>query len=104
MIKDVKAVYTGGNIWLFYGALDDGTYFLVDDYGSVRITDAPWDDLDTTLYVEWQDEHLVRDIEDETERIAFCNEMLDALETASKEDKGGFTEFDGYREYFARPI
>lgn len=104
MIKDVKAVYTGGNIWLFYGTLDDGTYYLVDDYGSVRITDAPWDDLDTSLDVEWQEDHLVRDIENDSERTEFCNEMLDALKTASKEDQGGFTEFDAYKTYFAEPL
>ena len=104
MIKDVKAVYTGGNIWLFYGALNNGMYYLVDDYGSVRITDAPWDDLDTTLYVEWQEEHLVKDIEDETERVMFCNEMLNTLKDESDESKGGFTEFDTYKKWFAEPL
>lgn len=100
MIKDVKAVYTGGGIWLFYGSLNNGNYFLVDDDGAVRITDAPWDDLDTTLYEDWQIEHLVKDIEDETERVMFCNEMLKQLETESDENKGGFTEFRKYREWF----
>lgn len=104
MIKDVKAVYTGGGIWLFYGALNNGLYYLVDDYGAVRITDAPWDDLDTTLYEDWQIEHLVKDIEDETERVMFCNEMLKQLKTESDENKGGFTDFDKYRRYFAEPL
>ena len=103
MIKDVKSVYTGGNIWLFYGVLDDGTYFLVDDFGAVRITDDKWDDFDRSLFNEWQEEHLVRDIEDEDERIAFCNEMLDRLYEEEGTD-GGFDEYDAYRKYFAEPI
>lgn len=104
MIKDVKAVYTGGGIWLFYGTLNNGMYYLVDDDGAVRITDAPWDDLDTTLYAEWQDEHLVKDIEDETERVMFCNEMLNTLNTEANDNKGGFTEFDTYKKRFAEPL
>ena len=104
MIKDCTAVYTGGGIWLFYGALDDGTFYLVDDNGSPRITDAPWDDFDTTLYEDWQMEHLVRDIEDEDERIIFCKEMLGVLEKEDDEHKGGFTDFYHYKEWFALPF
>jgi len=104
MITKAKAVYTGGNIWLFYGSIDDGTYFLVDDDGAVRICNADFDDMDETLMPEWQEEHLVRDIEDEEERMAFCNEMLDQLWIESADNQGGFCEFDAYKKWFEIPL
>lgn len=104
MIKTANAVYTGGNIWLFFGELDDGTCYLVDDNGSVRITDAPWDDFDRTLFDEWQDEHLVRDIEDEDERIEFCDELCDKLHAIGKLNGLTHEEIDAYRKWFREPL
>ena len=105
-IKDVQAVYTGGNIWLFYGALTDGTFFLVDDYGAVRITRKPWDNLYESLQIEWQEdkENFVKDITDEQERTAFCRMMLRKLRQESTEQQGGFYEYESYMKYFSEPL
>ena len=100
-IKNAYAVYTGGGIWLFYGELENGNYFLTDDYGATRILDANPSDLDESLYEDWQQEHLVNDLEGQ-DRIDFCDKLLDWLETADQEHAGGITEreLDRYREYF----
>ena len=100
-IQKAWAVYTGGNIWLFYGKLQDGTYFLTDDYGSTQILDSDPSDFDVTLYQEWQDEHRLELLESE-KRLSFCDSLCDYLQTASKEERGGISseELDGYREYF----
>lgn len=102
-IKEVKAIYTGGNIWLFYGSLCDGSFFLTDDYGCTLILDASPEDLDESLYVEWQEEHTIKELED-AERIGFCKKMLEKLKKESPENQGGFTEYDYYKNYFKEPF
>ena len=100
-IKYAYAVYTGGGIWLFYGQLENGNYFLTDDYGTTQILDTDPSDFDESLYEDWQQEHLIKDLED-NERIDFGNQLLDWLETADSEYRGGIEEreIDYYREYF----
>lgn len=104
MITKANAVYTGGNIWIFYGELDDGTYFLTDNDGYTVIVNESPDDFEESLYIDWIEDHKVRDIEDEDERIAFCNELCDRLLIDGME--GGFTDDDVayYREWFAEPL
>ena len=101
-IKNVNAVYTGGNIWLFYGQLEDGNYFLTDDFGATLILDTNPSNLDESTYQEWQDEHLVRELEGE-EREQFCSEMLNILKSYpyGSEEKGGITdsEIDAYKDF-----
>lgn len=98
-IKSVEPVYTGGNIWIFYGELTDGNYFLTDDYGATLILDSDPDDFDVSLYEDWQNEHLIENLEGD-ERLDFCNEMLDMIE---KSEYKGLTkeEIDYYRNYMA---
>lgn len=100
-IKNAYAVYTGGNIWLFYGELQDGNYFLTDDFGATRILNADPADLDESLYEDWQQEHLVKDL-DGGDRTDFCEDLIDWLKNADEENRGGITdsELDGYRSYF----
>lgn len=99
----VNAIYTGGNIWMFLGSLDDGNFFFTDDYGCTLILDAdPNEDLDNACYPEWQEEHLVSELEG-NERIQFCKDMLTLLSTYEygSEENGGITEteIDGYFQY-----
>lgn len=103
-ITKASAVYTGGNIWLFHGELDDGTYFLTDDNGCTQILDEDPSDFDESLYWEWQEEHLVRDLDDEEERVDFCNKLLDKL--LDDGNRGGMSEDEirAYRKYFAEPL
>lgn len=103
-IKEAHAVYTGGNIWLFHGELEDGTYFLTDDEGRTQILDENPEDFDESLYWEWQEKHLIRDLENEDERIDFCHKLCDKFQKDGAD--GGFTEKDikNYRKWFAEPL
>ena len=108
-ITKASAVYTGGGIWLFHGELDDGTYFLTDDNGCTQILDEdPSKDFDESLYLEWQQAHLVRDLDDETERVDFCNKLCDKmLDTKYGDaDRGGIfdNEIEEYRQFFSEPL
>lgn len=78
-IKTLEAVYTGGGIWIFYGELEDGHYFLTAHEGwTVILTESP-EDFDESLYEEWQEAHKVKDLENE-ELIAFQKELLGRIE------------------------
>lgn len=105
-IKEARAVYTGGNIWLFFGRLEDGNYFIVDDDGWVGIADESaeaateygWDE-----WAEWYNKHMLREPEGK-EREQFCSEMLDRLAEYEygSDNNGGFTPdlIEAYRRYF----
>lgn len=78
--KYVEEEYTGGGISIFYGQLADGTYFLgVDDMYDVRLLDSDPQVKDENemygVYISddpaWQEEHLVRDLNTETESPDF---------------------------------
>ena len=99
-IYRAKAIYTGGGIWLFYGELDDGNYFLTDDNGFTYFLNADPSNLDESTYYEWQVQHLVREVHYE-EREEFCDELLDYIFT-HPDDDGGMTEYEIaiYRDYF----
>lgn len=63
-IKNAIPEYTGGGIYIIYGAFEDGNYFMIDacEY-DVRILNAdPYADYDESCYPEWQEEHLVKDL------------------------------------------
>jgi len=97
-IKKVNAVYTGGNIWLFYGELTDGNYYLTDDDGYTMILDADPENFDESLYDDWQAKHKVTDLS-ESESKPFLLNLLDVL----KSDKDRYMsdeEIDGYREWW----
>ena len=84
-LKNVEATYTGGGIWVFTGELKDGTFFMHDDNFDTRILSEypdPWeDDTDTDKWsVEWQEEHLVKDLDTETEGAAFQLAVLKFIE------------------------
>ena len=102
-ITKVNAIYTGGNIWMFCGSLEDGNFFLTDDDGYTLILNAdPNADLEEASFPEWQDAHLVRELEGD-ERIQFCDEMLTKLSSYEygSEENGGITEdeIDGYFQH-----
>ena len=100
-IKYAFAVYTGGNIWLFYGQLKNGNYFLTDDYGATLYLDADPSDLDESTYTEWQDEHKIKELFGK-ERLDFCDALIAYLLKADSMHRGGITdsELKGYKDYF----
>ena len=91
----VEPCYTGGNIYVFTGHLADGNFFMADSTCyDVRVLDADpnipvgmsdedaEEEYGTTLEesawasVEWQEEHLVEDLEP-SKAVKFFKEMLD---------------------------
>lgn len=107
MIKDVKAIYTGGNIWLFCGSLADGKYFIVDDNGWAGLFDADGYEMccdsDYDTWEEYYSKHHITDLLG-NERRQFCSDMLDKLTEYEygSDNNGGMTrnEIEAYREYF----
>lgn len=86
----VEPEYTGGGIYVFTGELTDGNYFMADTANyDVRVLNADpneptgMDALGITERnidsVEWQEEHLVRDLTPD-EAVAFFKEMLKWVE------------------------
>ena len=93
------AVYTGGNIWLFYGKFKNGDFFLMDDDGDILILDADPSDFDESLYTEWQESHLKAELTEPWVRRHYQEEILDMV---ARSCDGGFTESDkeAYLNYF----
>ena len=63
-IAYANAECSGGGIYIYFGALDDGNYFLADDsymeYVQFLDTD-PSKVFDESLYPEWQNNHRIGD-------------------------------------------
>ena len=93
-IKTSQAIYTGGGIWLFIGELENGNYFLTDDYGCTLIFDTDPIDLDESLTDEWQEAHTIEDI---GINKSFIDSLMDYMEENGRQY--GFFETDYYREY-----
>ena len=84
-IKSVEPCYTGGNIYVFTGSLNDGTFFLAsDDMYDVTIIDtdpskADWDN--EVFDMDWIESHLVKYLpdctSDDTTGIKFFIDILD---------------------------
>lgn len=97
---EAYAVYTGGNIWLFYGILSDGNFFLTDDNGlTVFLNKDPSDNFEEACYESWQNAHLVKELTGE-EIVKFCTAMFGLLKTYGPRDphRGGIvdTEIEQY--------
>ena len=104
-IKEAFATYTGGNIWLFYGTLENGSYFLTDDYGSTLFLDADPSNLDESTYEEWQKEHLIVEPPALIQK-EFCNLLIKKLleyDVSDNKHRGGITntELKSYQHYFS---
>jgi hypothetical protein len=100
-IKTIKAIYTGGGIWLFCGQVDD-KFFMMDDYGCVEIFDAdPLEDFDASGDPKWQKKHLVRELMS-VELVKFQDKAIKKLLSTDFKERGYITdeEIDHYRTYF----
>ncbi len=74
-IQSATAIYTGGGIFIYYGRLQDGTFFrAVDDWDCIEICNA-----DTSTeeadYQEFYEEHRIKTLNGEDYK-AFWDEML----------------------------
>lgn len=105
MIETATAIYTGGNIWIFYGSLKDGSYFLTNDDGETSIFDTSPNNLNESLLEEWQEDHTIRKLTDESERNTFCIELMDFLKRSGRGIDCGMSddEIDGYKDYMINP-
>lgn len=84
-IKSVEPCYTGGNIYVFTGALNDGSFFLAsNDMYDVTIIDtdpskADWDN--EVWQSDWQESHLIKYLpdcaSDDKTGIKFFIDILD---------------------------
>lgn len=104
--KSVVAAYTGGGIWLFYGELKDGNYFLVNNDGFVLILDESPANFDESLYEGWQQAHLVEELTEE-KRVTFCDNLADRLlRRVDGDDFGGLSDSDikEYKKYWRLPL
>lgn len=112
----VDPEYTGGGIYVFTGKLTDGNYFMADTANyDVRIVnenpnipddmsdDEAWEkygitrDEDAWASVEWQEEHLVKDLVPD-EAIAFFKQMLKWVEDNDPEGNYLGADMDYFKE------
>lgn len=85
-VVEAECEYTGGGIFVFLGKFSDGTYFISDyPFFSLRIVDEDprptfWgDDSETDAgYPKWQEEHLVKDVDD-NDTEAFYEDLLNVV-------------------------
>lgn len=101
---EAHAFHTGGNIWMFYGNLNTGHYFLTDDEGTTMFLDAdPGNDIEGCGYGSWQRAHLVK-WPDKAETAEFCKGMLTLLKSYNGNDerRGGIfnSELEAYMHSF----
>lgn len=74
-IRTATAVYTGGNIYIFYGQLESGLYFRAfDDGEAIYICDSDTE-AEAADYGEFYEEHTVEEITGE-DFDTFWNAML----------------------------
>lgn len=74
-IKSATAIYTGGGIYIYYGELDNGTYFRTSDTDDcIEICDADTS-VDEADYIEFYEEHRIKTAIDNQYKI-FFNKML----------------------------
>ena len=101
-INDVTPIYTGGNIYVFVGKIDDNYFIASDMCYDIRIVDAnPFDYTDTTYgneewcYEEWQAAHLIQDITDENEvKKTFCSILQWIIDNEPRTDRTNYSVTD----------
>ena len=103
-IKEAFATHTGGGQYIFTGELNDGNYFLMDDYGSPIILDIDPGKIESAeegFYLEDIMNHCIR-ILDENERLEFNDLVLDYL-LNNLDHAGGLDDqrINWYRGWFA---
>lgn len=77
-IKRATAVYSGGNIYLYYAELENGNWLFGDDYSFMIVNANPLTD-EESEYGEWQEEHLVTYLSDE-ETPFILNNVIEVIE------------------------
>ena len=80
-ITKATAVYSGGNIYLYYAELENKQYIMGDDDWLIVVDSDPLENeqvYEDSGYYEWQEEHLVKQIPEE-EYQEVLNKILEAI-------------------------
>ena len=80
-IKKATAVYSGGGIYLYYAELENGNYLMGSDDGLLIVNTNPLANeevFEESNYYEWQEEHLVKFINDDDFQKVL-NQVLDVI-------------------------
>lgn len=80
-ITKATAVYSGGNIYLYYAELENKQYIMGDEDWLIVVDKNPLENEQTyedSGYYEWQEEHLVKQIPEE-EYQEVLNKILEAI-------------------------
>lgn len=81
-IIKATAIYSCGNIYLYYAELADGNWILGDGDFFAIVNENPLKDQDTfddSCYYEWQQEHLVKEIAETYEIKSVLCDILDVI-------------------------
>lgn len=89
IIKNANACYTGGNIYIYYGQLENGLYFRAcDDWESIEICNADTSTEEADYY-EFYQEHSVKTLVGDLYE-KFWNDMI--LWIIRNSPKGNYSE------------
>lgn len=81
-IKRATAIYSGGCIYIYFAELENGNWLMGDDEGTMVIVNtnplADEETFDDSMFYEWQQKHLVREIPAE-EYHEKLNAVLDVI-------------------------
>lgn len=80
-ITMATAVYSGGGIYLYYAELENKNWIMGNDDFLIVVNSNPLADGETyedSQYIEWQEEHLVKEIP-EKEYNKVLNNVLDVI-------------------------
>lgn len=91
-IKEAKAVYTGGGIYIFYGRFTDGTFFRTNDDSDVIEICNEDTSTEEADYDEFYEKHRIRTLSGEDSRPLFCS-ILKWIIT-NKPKGGNYSELD----------
>ena len=95
-IKEAEYAYTGGGIYVIVGELENGNFFMHDAsfYDTRILTERPDFENDDVWYPEWQEEHLIEDLNTKKDGAFF---FLQAYKWIKKNIEG----YDKYLDYIA---
>ena len=101
LVVYATAVYTGGSIYCYFGRLSDGNFLLMaDGFEAIRILrEDPEKYPDDYAFQEWQDERLVRDINDDApEFVLLWNSAIDWILAHRPEGNYSIMELENRRK------
>ena len=78
-IKRATAIYTGGNVYLYYAELLDGNWIFCDGDSCAVLNENPLrnqETFDASCCIEWQQAHMIKEITEENEIRSILRSIL----------------------------